>query len=79
MSISQRISLYYNILALKEEDFNVVYRMIHGLADDFIEIERLSPEEAAPYKQGFDEMRNGECVTLEQFLKDELEKDENFI
>jgi hypothetical protein len=48
--------------------------MMQGLtSDNGMEIERLSPEEAAYYEEGFEEMRRGEYVTLEQILADREE------
>lgn len=34
-----------------------------------IEIEELSPEEAAEYEEGFEEMKNGQYSTLDEIIK----------
>jgi hypothetical protein len=74
MSTEQKLSLYYRIISLDDKEFDVVYKMMQGLtADNGMEIERLSPEEAAYYEEGFEEMRRGEYVTLEQILADREE------
>jgi hypothetical protein len=70
MSVTQKMSLYYTISALKEPDFSVVWKMLCGLTDDVMEIEVLSPEESMQYEEGFNDMRNGEYTLLDDFLRD---------
>ncbi|GHV33629.1 hypothetical protein FACS18949_08090 [Clostridia bacterium] len=67
MSITNTLSLYHTIANLKDSDFEVVMRMLQGLTDETYSIERLSEEEAALYREGFDEIERGEYITLEQF------------
>jgi hypothetical protein len=69
MSQAQKMSLYYMIASLEEPEFSVVWKILKGLTSDVMEIEELSPEEAEQYEEGFEEMRNGQYVTLDEIIK----------
>jgi hypothetical protein len=58
------------VSALEEPEFSVVWKMLQGLTPDRMEIEELSPEEAAEYEEGFEEMRNGNYTTLEEIINE---------
>jgi hypothetical protein len=69
MSTAQKMSLYYAVSALDDVQFSVVWKMIQGLTEDAMIIEELSDEEAALYEEGFEEMRQGNYITLEDFIE----------
>jgi hypothetical protein len=69
MSTAQKMSLFYTVSALEEPEFTIVWKMLQGLAKEKIEIEELSLEEAEQYEEGFEEMRNGNYVTLDDIIK----------
>jgi hypothetical protein len=56
-------------MALDDLQCEFLWKMLQGLTDEVIEIEELSPEETAEYEEGFEEMRQGNYITLEDFYE----------
>ncbi len=66
MLTADKMSLFHTVSSLDDAQFEVVWKMLQGLTSNAIKIETLSTEEAEAYDQGFEEMKRGEYITLDQ-------------
>ncbi|HBT78082.1 MAG TPA: hypothetical protein DEB39_14430 [Planctomycetaceae bacterium] len=66
MLTADKMSLFHTVSVPDDTQFEVVWKMLQGLAANTVKIETLSTEEAEAYGQGFEERKRGEYKTLDQ-------------
>jgi hypothetical protein len=68
MTNAQKMSLYYMLGFVDDNQLEIIYRMLQEMTNHQIEIEKLSSEEATEYQSGFDEMKAGNYSTIEEII-----------
>jgi hypothetical protein len=68
MTNTQKMTLYYMLGFVDDNQLEIIYKMLQEMTNYQIEIEELSPEEAAIYANDREDIENGNYVTMEEIM-----------